>query len=370
VKRLVLLVVLLCGGLAAAAFTVPSDAASIGSQGISKSALDSDLSAIDSSAPYQCYLRASAVLDSQGQASLPGITGVGQSGATGSHGIYDGAFVRFWLSRMVDSEVVSQLASARHLSVSPSQRAAAKVETEQVIDGTFTTLQQDSVQPDCAPVPSGAAVLASLPSSFANWVVTDQATSDLLAASAVGSDLTQSSMDRYYQAHSGDFDTLCVSWVTLSSQAAATQAQASVNSGTPLAAVAPSGSTAQSACITPTDGSYQPVQQAVANVPIGGFSQPLAAGSGSYYLFQLTNRTPSTLAESQPVLRAAIIDAGLSKADSLVAGASKRSGVSVDPRYGDWTETSDAAGLLPPPSPPSTSLLSPSADVPPGGGSS
>ena len=363
-KRLFVLLLVVAGGLAAAAFTVPSDAATVNGHGIGVSSLDNDLAAIDASPGYQCYLQASVLLDSQGQAQLPVIGGVSRSGGPGSGGTYDAAFVRYWLSRMVSTELVAQQASARDLAVTPADEAAAKAESEQIITGTFATLEQNGIQPRCSPVPSGPQVFASLPAGFVDSLARAQATSDLMAAHVVGSDLSAGSMDRYFAAHRADFDTFCVGGFAVSTQAAAAQIRATIAAGTPFAKAVPAGSTVQSACFSPTSSSYQAISSAVGSLAVGGVSQPLASSSGAYYLFQLTQRTPATLATSRPVLRGAIVNAGLKRADQLLIAAERRSAITVDPRYGTWTVSAAAVGVRAPASPPPSSLLSPVANDP------
>ena len=358
----------IAGGLAAAAFTVPSDAASVNGHGISVSSLNGELAAIGASPEYQCYLQASVVLDSQGQSQLPAIGGVGQAGGPGAGGTYNAAFVRYWLSRMVSTELVAQQARARGVAVTAADVTAARAETERIITGTLVTLQQDGVQPTCSPVPSGAQVFASLPAAFVDSLARAQATSDLLAARVVGSDLTQGSMDRYFAAHRADFDTLCVDGFSVATQAGAAQIRAGIAAGTPFAAAVPSGTTVQTACFSPTNASYQVISSAVGGLAIGGVSQPLQSSSGASFLFELTQRTPATLAGSRPILRGAIIDAGIKRADQVLRTVERRSAIAVDPRYGSWTATASAMGVLAPASPPASSLLSPAADNPGGSG--
>jgi hypothetical protein len=363
VKRLLALLVVLGGALAAAAFTLPSDAATVDGHGISTDTLNGDLSAIDASPSYQCYLQASVLLDSQGQAQLPALSGVRPAGGDGAMGQYGSAFVRYWLSRMVTSAVVAEQAGARHLTVTDAQAAAARAETGQIVGGTFATLEQDGVQPNCSPVPSGADVLASLPGPFVDALARAQAASDLLAASAVGSDLSTGSMARYFAAHRHDFDTVCVQGFSLPS-AAAGPLRAAIESGLPFAKAVPAGATMQHACFSPAGANYRAISAAVGQLAVGDVSAPVPSGSGASYLLELTGRTPATLAGSHAVLRGAIVNAGLARADHLLAAAERRAHVSVDPRYGRWTISRASAGVAPAVSPPPSSLLSPLANLP------
>ncbi len=363
-KRLLALFAVVAVGITVAALTVPSTAATVNGQRISTTNLDNDLAAIDASPGYLCYLQASVLLDSGGQDQLPQLSGVAQPGSTSANGTYNSAFVRYWLSRLVSSQVVDQVTASRGITVSDVQLATARSETEQVIDGAFATLEQDGVQPSCSGVPTGSQVLGSLPTSFVDSLVRAQASSDLLAASVVGSNLTPVSMARYFAAHPSDFDTLCVNGFAVTSEASANQIRASVLAGTPFASAAPSGSSVQSACFAATSANYGAISQAVGKLPIGGVSQPLESSQGSYYLFELTKRTPTSLSGARSVLRGTIVDAGLAQADQLLSSAEHRATVSVDPRYGGWESTKGAIGLVAATSPPSTALLSPTANVP------
>ncbi|HEY3940884.1 MAG TPA: peptidylprolyl isomerase [Acidimicrobiales bacterium] len=370
-RRLVGLFVVVAVGIAVAALTVPSTAASVNGTHISQSTLNNDLGAVDASPGYLCYLQATVLLDSGGQSTLPPLTTTNGTASTGrAQGIYNAAFVRYWLSRLVSTQVVSDTVRGRGITVSAIQLATARSETEQIIEGAFATLQEDGVQPSCSPVPTGAQVLGSLPGSFVDDLVRAQASSDLLAASEVGSDLTQASMDRYFAAHPDDFETLCVNGFSVGSQASAAQIRSAVEGGTPFAQAAPSGTTVQNACFTPSSSNYQAIDQAVGSLAIGGVSQPLESSQSSYYLFELTSRTPSSLASVRNVLRGAIVDAGLPRADALLTAAERKASVNVDPRYGTWRSVKGAVGVVAPTSPPTFALLDPAAVGATGGSSS
>ena len=69
-KRFLVLLVVLAGGLAWAAFSVPSNAATVNGTAISQQDLNFDVSAIANSAYYQCYLNSEEYLSSQGSAAI------------------------------------------------------------------------------------------------------------------------------------------------------------------------------------------------------------------------------------------------------------------------------------------------------------
>ena len=69
-KRFLVLLVVLAGGVAAAAFTVPSNAATVNGTSISQQDLNSDVNAIAHSTYYQCYLNSQEYLSSEGSQEL------------------------------------------------------------------------------------------------------------------------------------------------------------------------------------------------------------------------------------------------------------------------------------------------------------
>ena len=164
-KRLLLLLVVLAGAVAAAAFTVPTNAANVNGQTISQSALNSDLAAIAGSPEYQCALNAEIVVQSRGQAGLPPVNGVGT-------GTYDSTFVSYWLSRMVDDTLLQQLAARRGVVLTASQLSSARTEALQSLQTTINDVAGSQYQ--CQVTPSS--VLASVPSSFSDKLITARRT--------------------------------------------------------------------------------------------------------------------------------------------------------------------------------------------------
>ena len=81
-KRLIVLLIVLAGGLAAAAFVVPSNAATVNGVSISQQQVNSDLNAIAHSPDYQCFLNAEEAVATGGQTALPPIDGERRRPAT------------------------------------------------------------------------------------------------------------------------------------------------------------------------------------------------------------------------------------------------------------------------------------------------
>ena len=84
-KRFLVLLVVLAGGVAWAAFSIPSNAATVNGTNISQQDLNSDVSAIANSAYYQCYLNSEEYLSSEGSEEAPPVLGAGTGQYAGDH---------------------------------------------------------------------------------------------------------------------------------------------------------------------------------------------------------------------------------------------------------------------------------------------
>ncbi len=357
-KRLIAALVVVAGGIAGAAFGLPVDAANVNGQAITQDQLNRDLSAIASSPAYQCVLNATIVSQSGGQASLPPVTGVGS-------GTYNMAFVGYWLSEMIDRTLVEQLAQAHHATFTTTSLNDARNE---LLSSMQDTLSRVSGTQDACPV-SPSAVLSSLPASLQDELVRSQASVDALLASGSGRSVGQGALERYFAVHRSSFDTLCVSGILVASQTTAEQLRSQIESGTSFGAVARANSldTASAArggslgCFraSPNDSG---VYQAVSSLAVGQVTQPLQSDQGAYVLLQLTARRPATFSQVRAAVLAAVLALGDRQASALVGRAARRAEVSVNPSYGHWIAAQATRGVLPPPSPPPTSLLSPAAN--------
>ena len=97
--------VVLAAVAAVAFYDVPSNAATVNGVGISRSTFNADLNDISNDSVFQCYLSASLALRSENQSSLPAIGGAGVGKTVTTR------FSAFWLSELVNDELVAQLAA-------------------------------------------------------------------------------------------------------------------------------------------------------------------------------------------------------------------------------------------------------------------
>ena len=119
------------GGVAAAAFAIPSNAASVNGATICQAELNSDVHAIAGSADYQCYLNSETYLSSNGQpeaaqrrraparASTPVTTRRRRPGSP-----------RDYLDTEIGTALLLQTASEHHVTVTQTQSAAARTRAE------------------------------------------------------------------------------------------------------------------------------------------------------------------------------------------------------------------------------------------------
>jgi hypothetical protein len=361
VKRLLVLLIVLAGGLAAAAFAVPTNAATVNGTAISQQQLNSDLTAIGNSSGYQCFLNAQELVGTQGQAGLPSIHGVGSE--SGSHPTVTASYASNYLDTMIGHQLVFELAATQHLQITPQDVRTAH--TQFVAQMTAVLQEVASSQYACrvgGQVATAAAVLATMPASFVNRNVQFDATVTALEENEAGVSST-ADLERYFNAHASEFDTACFTVAEYTSQADAEAAAAQVAGGTPFAQVAAqaTGGGPQGCSILYGIASSLPAGSNLQNLALGAVSNPIAANN-DYLLVQITMRTPTSFAKAESEVQAAVQSAGATKARTAVNAAEKKASIAVDGRYGEWTPS--RALIVPPPSPFVGDLLNTAANSP------
>ncbi len=356
-KRLIVLLIVLAGGLAAACFAVPSNAATVNGESISQDAFNSDLNAIAASADYRCFLTAEEAVATGGQTSLPSIEGSGQSGDGTSNATVSTSFAAYYLDNEIGHQLVLQLAAERNLQVTTADVAGARSELTNQITAVLSDVTGS--QYACATGATAAEVLGSMPASFVDKTVKFDATANVLEEHAAGVGSTAADLERYFNAHAANFDTACFTVAEYTSEADATAAAATVAAGTPFSTVAAQtqGGGPQGCAILYGVASTLPTGTDLQNLPLNTVSSPIAVNS-NYLLIEITQRTPSSFAQARTEVESAVEAAGAAKAGKIIQAAEKRANISVDRRYGEWVATQ----VLPPPSPPASDLLNPTVN--------
>jgi hypothetical protein len=367
VKRLLILLIVLAGGLAAASFAVPSTAASVNGVTISQNSLNSDVAAIDGSTNnlYACYLNAQQVAATQGQSGLPPINGVGQSSTQGPHTTATTAFVATYLDTEIGHELVQQLAAKHHLTVTARDVSQARVGLTAQITSVLQEVAANAPQDACGAgtqAATGATVLASMPASFIKSTVHFDATVSVLEEYFSGVGTSTADLQRYYSAHRANFDSACFTVAEYTSQSDAAAAKAKVTAGTPFGQVAAAvaGGGPQGCDILYGIASQLPSAN-LYKLALNTVSAPIADGS-SYILLEITSRTPTPFATARSEVEGAVQSAGATKTRSTLTASEKSAAVSVDPRYGRWVAPN--AQVLTPMSPLVDDVLNAAANSP------
>jgi len=368
VKRLLVLLLVLAGGLVAAALTVPTNAAVVNGTSISQQSLNSDVSAIAGSAAYQCYLNSQAYLGSSGAQQLPPVAGAGNQSASG-HPTANSAFVATYLDTKIGHQLVLQLADTRHVTVTQAQLADARTNLADQITAVMSQILQTSEGQNprysCTvtgqPL-TGAEVLGTLPASFVDQQAQFVATASALQEDLAGVGSSDADLQGYFLGHQAEFDTVCLTAAAFTSQTAAQEAAAQVAFGTPFSQVAAKASQAGQLQCAPLAAiaAQLPSSAKLGSLAVGAVSAPVNV-NGAYYLLELTKRTPTPYAQVKTAVAQVVQQAGAKATQKAITAKERHSSVSVDPRYGVWVPV--AASVFTPLTPSTSDVLNSSANT-------
>jgi hypothetical protein len=338
VKWFLALLVLLGGGLAAAAFVVPTNAAVVNGSAISQQQLNSDVSAVADSPDFQCYLNSLAALNG-GQ--LPPVAGAGK-GQGGQTATATTAFTAYYLDIEVSNEIADQLAQHRGITSSNEQLAQARTDYQDAITSVMGQVAQQSQDPryTCGAVKplTGQEVLSTLPASFVDRQVQSSANSAALREDVAGVGSTDADLRNYFVAHRSDFDTVCMTAAVYSSVSDATAALHQAQT-TPFADVAKQAAQSVNLPCVMLPLVTQlglPSTLKVADLAVGTVSFPVALANGEYALVQVTDRTPTPFTRAEGLVSQVVQSKGATNAQQVLQAAARHSTVTVDPRYGVW----------------------------------
>ncbi len=370
-KRLLVLLIVLVGGVAAAALAVPTNAANVNGSTISQASLNSDLHAISGSASYQCYLNSQAYLSSSGEQELPPVSGAGKGqDGSGDQPTATSAFVATYLDTEVGHQIVLDVADQRHVTVTPAQLADARTDLSAQISQVMSEILQEPVAQDVRYTCSltgqpltGDQVLSTMPSSFVDQQVQFVATASALQEDLAGVGSSPADLEGYFQRHLAEFDTACWTVGVYSSQSDAQAAAAEVAAGTPFSQVAAKATQGgpQTCELLPIIASELPSTAKLASLPTGTVSAPIGV-NGSYVLVQITSRTPTAYSKAAPIVAEVVQQAGAKATQAAITAKERHSSVTVDPRYGVWLP--EQATVFPPLAPASSDVLNASANEP------
>ena len=358
---LIAIVVAVIAGAAVGASTKPS-AAVVNGEKISEASVQADLQTLSTNPGYLCYLNASTLIRTGGQSGLGPVAGAGE-------GTLSTGFSSQWLDQLITNTLVMQRVAELGVGEPTSTELAAA--RQDLIGSINSTLAQVSGgQYACAT--TGAALLASLPASYADAQVKAQAASEALLSSLGGLKLDTASLESYFTAHSSDFDTICVSGILLADKATATSVRADLAAGADFATTAQAKSIDSASkasggalgCFSPNSAQYQSVQKDVGSLTVGGLSQPLPSSNGAYVILTVTQRTPTSFSSIESIVRRSVLAADATRASGAASHLVRTAHVWVNPRYGSWSSGAAASGVVAPQSPPVSWIPNAAANVP------
>jgi hypothetical protein len=361
VKRLLILLIVLAGGLAWASLSVPTNAASVNGSTISQSALASDVNAVAHSKLYDCFLNGEQLIATQGQDSVPDVDGAGLQSTDGPYTAVNTAFVSTFLNTEIGHDIVFQLAATRHLKATAGQLATARTELNNQVTSVLQELEENQIAcPGATSSTTGADVLSTMPHAFVNDLVDFDATISLLEEDLSGVGSSTADLQRYFYEHNGEFENACFTVATYTSLADAQAAIAKVNAGTPFATVATAAGGGPQGCyIRYSIGSELPAGNGIDTLAVNTPSAAITEGT-SYLVIEITKLTQTPFSTALAEVHSAVQSAGSVKARDVVTEAEQRATVAVDPRDGNWIPKDVA--VVPPTEPDQLDVLNATAN--------
>ena len=208
-------------------------------------------------------------------------------------------------------------------------------------------------------------ILGSMPADFVRRQIVAQAYAEALLVKHGGLTLDPASLEAYYAANKASFDSYCVDLVQSTDPTIKTQLDAAVAAGKTFAQAAAAlsnGSTTvtQSGCVDPTSGIYARLSSYAKNIAVGQVGGPYILGN-SVLVMHVSSRTTTPYASISNVVRRTVLAEDASRSSKVALGLVEAAAVTVDPRYGSWSRQKSSSSVVPPPMPPSATLVNKTA---------
>jgi parvulin-like peptidyl-prolyl isomerase len=362
VRRLLLLAALAALSAAGTACDVSPPAATVDGSTVSRSQLDSQLSAISKSSYAQC------ALELQGLSLPSSLTGAGDFTVSSQLASYE-------LSTLVVGQLIDRDLARRGRSVNTGDLADARADL-----ATQLTPSGGSASP-CPGAIAGETLVDRLPAGFRDQQVQFLAAEEKLAVTLGHVDVSPAALLAFYRAHPTQFQEVCLSDIAVDSQSQAQSLRAAIVSGSATFAAEAeqnsldtdtAASGGQIPCVPSSEIVNSVIVSAIAGLSAGQISQPVfeqtsSSVGGIWFLLEVDGRPSIPFSQAESQIRQQLLSAQNATVSAALSRAAKAAKVSVDPRYGSW---SAAEGISPPKAPPEADLLSSSADQPPGSSAS
>ncbi len=337
VSLLAALLVVLGTGFAGAGCDLAPMAVSVDGSVISASALNSEISAYQSSPVGQCFLQLT------NSSALAG--GLSTSGHTASTGLTSAV-----LENQVYQLLTEKFAAERGIVISASAVNLTVPDVESILGGDISALARESQARgtrDACMAPNGSSftgrqVLAELPGSLRHAEVLSQAINERLLAQ--GATISPEVERRYYLANEPLFTSVCVSAILVGSKATANALIHQISAGASFAAVAKANSldpgSAPSGGALGCDYTLATLKQALglASIPVNTPIGPVQDQHGDWDIYEVTGETLEPFAQARPVVFKELLQSSanidrVGRAESVFA---RHANVFVNPVYGSW----------------------------------
>jgi parvulin-like peptidyl-prolyl isomerase len=272
------------------------------------------------------------------------------------------------LSTSVLEELVSQDLAKRHINVSSSELAAARQDLAAQLDSAESSGTTTSCNL------TGSQLLDRLPSTFSSAQISYLADEEQLAVTLGHVNLGSSGILRYYNAHTSEFDQVCLSVIGVDSQSDAQSILGAINSGSSTFAQEAKQNSllTQSAqnggaypCMLTSTLAGSTIQAPIEALSPGQVSQPISEtsseGTTLWLLVRMNGKPVESPKQARSQIRQDLISAQNSRVTAEFHRLTSSAKVWIDPRYGTWSQL---RGVQPPVPPPNKYVLSPTAALP------
>ena len=344
-RRLIALLVIALVGATLFGLSNTSSGLSVNGTSVSNTTFRAELVAISSHKTLQCYVEALVPATYTRGAG----TSVAMSGATA------------WANLRVEGLAIEHFARV-NLKFHPTATVLAQAKTSLLSE--LTQVGTNTTTPCTG---SSAQAFADMPSEMQTFEVASQAASLDLVNKLNGTEaLTAANVKKYYDAHSANYDTLCVSVAVLSpgQVTAFNQAQSAGGTVAELAKQFSEDPTGQKGgvfgCFPPSSTSYSSVRADTASTPLNTFPttpQYINYNGSTAALFVApTKRTVTPLAQAQNAVLSDLETANANIANNAKESILLHTAIAVDPAYGRWGLTSTGPTLFAPAEPAKTDV--------------
>jgi foldase protein PrsA len=261
-----------------------------------------------------------------------------------SSGTFDMAFVSRVLTRRIFFTLIHQQVQKRHHKISDRDRTLAERDAETQF--------------------GGAAALKAFPKSYIHSAVETTAEISALQNSLGKNEATPAKIKAYYDAHTSDFQSTCVSHILVADEQKAKDLKAQIDKGADFAELAKKESQDNaggggSAINGGALGCYTQAQSAnlvpefvagYKDLPVGKVSDPVKSQFG-FHLIKVTDRKQQTLEDATSAIRDQLTQGSQEAFNTVVTTAAQKAKVRVNPKYGHFDRSQLA--VIPPQAPPS-----------------